>query len=237
MSGVTHPKQTGLFIVLEGGEGSGKTTQAKLIAERLRAAPIDREVVLTAEPGSTPLGERIREMVLSSHAGPMDPHAETALYLADRADHVSRVIRPALDRGAIVICDRYTDSTIVYQGCGRQLGAANLEQMCRWATQSTEPDLVLVLDIDPAEGLARAADRSTPDRFEQENIDFHTRVRQGYVDRVAANVIRRTTDPAWPHTAPLYVLIDAFYDVETVAHQIGKYVNTLVAASAAKALR
>jgi len=171
-------------------------------------------------------------MVLSAHTGPMDPYAETALYLADRADHVSRVIRPALERGAIVICDRFADSTIVYQGYARRLGETRVEEMSRWAARGLVPDLVFVLDLDPVEGLARAAGRSAPDRFEQEKVAFHERVRQGYLNRVANNIRLRATDAAWNTTSPLYVLVDADHDVETIASQVRHYVGTLVSATA-----
>jgi dTMP kinase len=163
------------FIVLEGGEGSGKSTQAELLATRLRGE--GRDVVLTYEPGDTKLGAQIRGMLLHVD-DPIDAHTELLLMLADRAEHVATVIRPALERGAIVVCDRYWPSTLAYQGVGRGLGVDIVEQLNRAATQGLEPDAIVVLDVTDELATERRAHAS--DRFERESGEFHHRVREAY---------------------------------------------------------
>lgn len=168
----------GMFIVFEGGEGAGKTTQAQRLAERLIRA--DRQVVQTQEPGGTPLGRRIRHLLLDPEAPVIPPMAEFLLYAADRAAHVEQVIRPALDEGKVVISDRYVDSSVAYQGGGRGLQQVLL--VSEVATGFLQPDLVVVLDIDPAVGLARSG---RTDRMEREQLDFHQRVRSAFLARAA----------------------------------------------------
>lgn len=195
--GSAAPGRPGLFLAFEGGEGSGKTTQARLIAIWLRDQGYD--VVTTHEPGATKLGMRLRALLLdTSHAG-MSPHCEALLYAADRAEHVAKVIDPALARGAVVIADRYTDSSLAYQGAGRGLPAADITRLNSWATDGREPDLTILLDLDPEHGLSRRA--RSADRLEAEPIDFHRRVRAGFLTLARAKpdhylVIDATAPPA-----------------------------------------
>ncbi len=171
------PGHTGLFLAFEGGEGSGKTTQARLIAIWLREQGYD--VVTTHEPGATKIGMRLRALLLdTAHAG-MSPHCEALLYAADRAEHVAKVIDPALERGAVVITDRYIDSSLAYQGAGRGLRTGDIALLNSWATEGREPDLTVLLDMDPLEGLSRRA--RSADRLEAEPLDFHRRVRAGFL--------------------------------------------------------
>jgi dTMP kinase len=166
----------GRLIAFEGGEGSGKTTQARLIAIWLRELGYD--VVTTHEPGATKIGMRLRALLLdTSHTG-MSPHAEALMYAADRAEHVASVIAPALARGAIVITDRYVDSSLAYQGAGRDLPVDEIARFNRWATGGRMPDLTILLDMDPMAGLSRRA--RSADRLEAEPADFHLRVRAGF---------------------------------------------------------
>ena len=169
----------GAFITFEGGEGSGKSTQIVLLAERLRAA--GAEVVVTCEPGGTPVGDRVRALVLDvSHAG-MASRTELLLYEASRAELVSAVIGPALERGAVVLCDRFADSSTAYQAYGRGIPLAEVLTLNMLATGGVSPDLTLLLDLEPAEGLARAAGASAADRLESEDLGFHERVRAGFL--------------------------------------------------------
>ena len=166
----------GLLIAFEGGEGSGKTTQARLVAIWLRELGYD--VVTTHEPGATKIGMRLRALLLdTAHTG-MSPHAEALMYAADRAEHVASVIAPALARGAIVITDRYVDSSLAYQGAGRDLPVDEIARLNRWATGGRTPDLTILLDMDPMAGLSRRA--RSADRLEAEPADFHLRVRAGF---------------------------------------------------------
>jgi dTMP kinase len=168
---------SGLFIAFEGGEGAGKTTQARLVAIWLREQGYD--VVTTHEPGATKIGMRLRALLLdTAHTG-MSPHCEALLYAADRAEHVAKVIDPALDRGAVVITDRYIDSSLAYQGAGRGQSIADIRSLNSWATDGREPDLTILLDMDPLEGLSRRA--RSADRLEAEPLDFHRRVRAGFL--------------------------------------------------------
>jgi dTMP kinase len=175
--GVAPRGPAGLFVAFEGGEGVGKTTQARLIAIWLREQGYD--VVTTHEPGATKLGMRLRALLLdTAHAG-MSPHAEALLYAADRAEHVAKVIDPALERGAVVLTDRYIDSSLAYQGAGRGLMTSEIARLNSWATEGREPDLTVLLDMDPEQGLSRRA--RSADRLEAEPIDFHRRVRAGFL--------------------------------------------------------
>ena len=170
------PPPPGLLIAFEGGEGSGKTTQARLISIWLRG--LGYEVVTTHEPGATKIGMRLRALLLdTAHTG-MSPHAEALMYAADRAEHVASVIAPALDRGAIVITDRYVDSSLAYQGAGRNLPVEDIARFNWWATGGRIPDLTILLDMDPMAGLQRRT--RSADRLEAEPADFHQRVRAGF---------------------------------------------------------
>ncbi|MFC7329227.1 dTMP kinase [Marinactinospora rubrisoli] len=168
----------GTFIVLEGGEGAGKSTQVRQLAIWLREEGFD--VVTTREPGATKLGMRLRALLLDREHTGMSSRAEALLYAADRAEHVSSVIRPALLRGAIVISDRYVDSTLAYQGAGRELDQADIEPINTWATGELVPDLTVLLDLPPDEGINRLG--RPADRLESEPLEFHARVRQGFRD-------------------------------------------------------
>ena len=167
------PSYAGTFVVLEGGEGAGKSTQLQLLATWLAAA--GHEVVVTREPGATPTGARIRALLLDPATGDLAPRAEALLYAADRAQHVATVLRPALERGAVVLSDRYVDSSLAYQGAGRELRVDDVAKLSTWATEGLRPNLTLLLDIDPEIGLTRAG--GTPDRIEAESLEFHRRVR------------------------------------------------------------
>jgi dTMP kinase len=169
------------FIVLEGGEGSGKSTQAERLTAWLRAQ--GREVVATYEPGDTKFGAQLRDVLLHGDA-PLDSRTELLLMLADRAQHVVEVIRPALERGAIVVCDRFSPSTLAYQGVGRGLGVDDVERMCAYATAGVEPDVVLVLDV--PDDVAEARIVRHRDRVERAGRDFHARVRAAYRDLAPA---------------------------------------------------
>jgi dTMP kinase len=172
-----------IFISFEGPEGSGKTTQAN----RLKKALKDRkeEVILTREPGGTPIGDAVREILLNPDYDDMTALTELFLYEASRSQHVSGVIEPALDNGKIVISDRFTDASLIYQGIARQVGLETVKSLNNLATHSVTPDLTVILDVEPGDGLDRARETSDNytkdgDRIEQESSDFHRRVREGY---------------------------------------------------------
>ncbi len=173
----------GVFLTFEGGEGTGKSTQARLLAERLSEA--GWPVTLTREPGATPLGTDLRRVLLTPSEDPPCPRAELLLYAADRAEHVEKVIRPALGAGRVVICDRFADATEAYQGWGRGLDLDAVRALNRLATDGVAPRRTVLLDLDPAEGVARSLRaKSGPGaeiRFEQEGRAFHDRVRRGYL--------------------------------------------------------
>jgi len=203
LNGHAPPAPHGLFIAFEGGEGSGKTTQARLIAIWLRE--IGYDVVTTHEPGATKVGMRLRALLLdTAHTG-MSPHAEALMYAADRAEHVASVIQPALDRGAIVISDRYVDSSLAYQGNGRGLSRADIAQLNRWATGGRMPDLTILLDMPPEAGLGRRA--RSADRLEAEPPEFHRRVRAGFLELARADPSR-------------YLVLDATRSVAEVSSEI-----------------
>jgi dTMP kinase len=194
---------SGLFLAFEGGEGTGKTTQARLISIWLREQGFD--VVMTHEPGATKVGMRLRALLLdTAHAG-MSPHAEALMYAADRAEHVASVIEPALARGSVVITDRYTDSSLAYQGTGRGLRGSDIAQLNSWATGGRVPDLTIVLDMPPEAGLGRRT--RSADRLEAEPVEFHRRVRAGFLALVRAEPSR-------------YLVVDATQPVELISQQI-----------------
>src|SRR3954471_6686213 len=175
----------GKFITFEGGEGAGKSTQVGALAKRLEALGL--RVVVSREPGGSPGAEAIRHVLLSGAAKPLGPHAEAILFAAARADHLRETIRPALERGAWVISDRFADSTRVYQGALGNVDARLIARLERLAIGDTLPDLTIVLDLPPEVGLARAAMRRgqiSPDRFEQETLEFHTKLREAYRELV-----------------------------------------------------
>jgi dTMP kinase len=187
-----------LFVTFEGIEGSGKSTHLRLLAAALRAA--GHGVVETREPGGTSLGRSLRDLLLRPSATPPEPLAELLLYCADRAQHAAEVIRPALAAGRVVLCDRFSDSTIAYQGYGRGLDLATVRALDAEARRDLEPDLTFLLDCPPATGLARAHARSgAGDRFEQEALAFHEAVRGGFHALAAATPGRYrlvdTTEP------------------------------------------
>ena len=192
----------GYFVAFEGGEGAGKSTQERLLAETLVAAGHD--VVRTREPGGTPAAEAMRHVVLSPEFAGLDDRAEALLYAAARGEHVARVVRPALSRGAVVVCDRYLDSSVAYQGYGRGLGPDRIRDLSLWATGGLLPDLSVLLDVDPRQGLARFEQR---DRLEAEPVEFHDRVRAGFREVAAANPDR-------------YLVLDAGLPVREIADRI-----------------
>lgn len=172
------PDGPGFFLSFEGGDGAGKSTQLHLLARWLRDT-LGREVVTTREPGGTTLGVELRNAVL--HGEDVDPRTEALLYATDRAHHVHTVIRPALERGAVVLTDRYLDSSVAYQAGGRELSAAEVEDLSLWATGGLRPHLTVLLDLDPDIGRGRLT--GAPDRLERAGDDFHSRTRQAYLER------------------------------------------------------
>lgn len=167
----------GVFIVFEGGDGVGKTTQVDLLCAWL--ADAGHQVVKTFEPGDSPVGAMIRRIVLDPATGEMSPRAEALLYAADKAQHIFSVVRPALQRGAVVVCDRYVDSMLAYQGAGRVLQLGDLERIARWATEDLRPDLTVVLDAELRDGLHA---KSNKDRLESAGDGFHERTRRFFLE-------------------------------------------------------
>jgi len=190
----------GAFISLEGLEGTGKSTNLAFVAEQLRAA--GKAVRVTREPGGSPLAEAIRELLLDTEYTGMPPEAELQLMFAARADHLQRVIYPALEAGEWVLTDRFTDASYAYQGAGRGLDCDRIAWLEQWVQQGRQPDLTLMLDIEPALGLQRASQTGAPDRFEQESLDFFNRVRGEYHNRAEAEPGRcRLIDAGQPLAA------------------------------------
>jgi len=194
------PSPRGRFIVLEGGDGVGKSTQRALLGQWLEERGY--EVVLTREPGGTELGDLVRSALL--HGGHVDARTEALLFATDRAHHVHTVVRPALERGAMVVSDRYLDSSAAYQGAARELGMDEVRDLSLWATNHLLPDLTIVLDLDPEVAVARR--EGAPDRLERESLDFHRRVRAGFLLLAAADparylVLDATRDPRELHAA------------------------------------
>ena len=198
---------SGLFITLEGPEGAGKSTNRDYLAERLREQSID--VLLTREPGGTPLAERIRELLLTPSSEAMAADTELLLVFAARAQHLAEVIRPALARGSVVLCDRFTDATYAYQGGGRGLSTARIEQLESFVQGSLRPDLTLVFDLPIEVGLARAAARGRLDRFEQEGRSFFDAVRKTYLERAALAPQRYRILDAGQSLAAVQAALDA----------------------------
>jgi dTMP kinase len=174
----------GLFITLEGGDGSGKSTQIAYLREWCEAR--GREVIQSFEPGGTEFGKEIREIVLHSR-GHITPRSEALLYAADRAHNIATVVRPAIERGAVVLQDRYLDSSVAYQGAGRVLDASEIRDLSLWATEGLKPHVTILLDLDPEVSRDRLTAENKPfDRLESEALDFHIRVRQSYLEIAAA---------------------------------------------------
>ena len=202
----------GLFVCFEGGEGAGKSTQSLLLREWL----VERghTVLLTFEPGDTEVGKELRRIVLDPATGELSSRTEALLYAADKAEHVDHVVLPALARGEVVITDRYVDSTLAYQGAGRTLDVAEVESVARWATGDLRPHLTVVLDLAPEAGFDRFTGR---DRIEGQSLEFHQRVRQGFLDLAAA-------DPGH------YVVLDARAPVDAIATAIQERLAPLLEA-------
>ncbi|MGW6259450.1 dTMP kinase, partial [Streptomyces sp. NPDC055085] len=193
------PTTNGFFIALEGGDGAGKSTQAQALADWIRGK--GHEVVVTREPGATPVGKRLRSILLDVSSAGLSHRAEALLYAADRAEHVDTVVRPALERGAVVISDRYIDSSVAYQGAGRDLSPTEIARINRWATAGLVPHLTVLLDVSPE--AARERFTEAPDRLESEPLEFHTRVRSGFLTLAAADPGR-------------YLVVDAAQEPEAV---------------------
>jgi dTMP kinase len=198
----------GRFITLEGSEGSGKSTNLAYIHQKLLTNGID--VVLTREPGGTPLAERIRELLLDHRQAAMSSDTELLLMFAARAQHLQELILPSLEAGKWVLCDRFTDATYAYQGAGRGISEERIAVLEQWVQGALRPDLTFFLDLPVAQGLARAGERSAPDRFEREQIDFFERVRQGYLRRAEREPQR-------------YRVVDASMPLDAVQQQLEHY--------------
>ncbi|MGH3442086.1 MAG: dTMP kinase [Nitriliruptorales bacterium] len=200
----------GVLVSFEGGEGAGKSTQIRLLRDALTDSGHD--VLVTREPGGTPLGERVRDLLLDP-ATTVDPRAEALLYAAARAQHAQEVIRPALEKGMVVLTDRYIDSSVAYQGIARDLGESEVEELNRWGTGGLLPDLVVLLDIEADEGLRRASE--VPDRLEAEGLAFHDRVNAAFRQRAADEPFR-------------FVVLDASRPVPEVHEQVAEAVFELL---------
>ncbi|HEY5230528.1 MAG TPA: dTMP kinase [Galbitalea sp.] len=204
---------TGLFLTFEGGDGSGKSTQSALLAEWLEQQ--GHTVLLTREPGGTELGDEIRDIVLHRR-GHIAPRAEALLYAADRAHHIATKVRPALERGDIVLQDRYLDSSVAYQGAGRILVPDEVRKLSLWAAEDLLPDLTVLLDLDETVGQDRLKARTKYDRLEDEEQAFHARVRAAYLDLAAAEPDR-------------FLVLDATDSVESLASATRDRVRVLLA--------
>jgi dTMP kinase len=207
-----QPSYPGTFIAFEGGEGAGKSTQVEALGLHLASAGGSREVVLTREPGGTPAAEAIREVVLHPRYAGLDARAEALLFAAARGEHVRAVIMPALQRGAVVVCDRYLDSSVAYQGIARRLGRDLIEGFSLWAAGGLVPDLTVVLDVDETTGLDRVG---PPDRLESESIEFHRLVRRAFLGLAARAPLR-------------YLVLDSAQDRAAIAAQVAARVDALL---------
>lgn len=214
---VPTPAASGFFIALEGGDGAGKSTQAEALAEWIRGK--GHEVVLTREPGATPVGKRLRSILLDVSSAGLSHRAEALLYAADRAEHVDTVVRPALERGAVVISDRYIDSSVAYQGAGRDLSPTEIARINRWATNGLVPHLTVLLDVLPE--AARERFTEAPDRLESEPAEFHARVRSGFLALAAADPGR-------------YLVVDAGQEPEAVTTVVRRRLDQVLPLSEAE---
>ncbi|MGB5337689.1 MAG: dTMP kinase [Gammaproteobacteria bacterium] len=201
----------GRFITIEGIEGVGKTTNIDFIQQLLGAA--GKDVLLTREPGGTMVGEAIRKLLLDPAYTGMDSNCELQLMFAARAEHLAKVIWPALESGHWVLCDRFTDATYAYQGAGRGIDMAKIARLEEWIQGDFRPDLTLLLDVPVEIGLARAGNRNAPDRFEQEQVDFFARIRQCYLDMARKESGR-------------YRVIDASQPLDQVQQQLAEVLRT-----------
>ena len=203
---------TGLFITLEGGDGSGKSTQLGLLVQWLEEN--GQTVVVSREPGGTELGEELREIVLHRR-GEISPRSEALIYAADRAHHIATKVRPALERGDIVVQDRYIDSSLAYQGAGRVLDVAEVRGVSLWATEGLMPDVTILLDLDGSTGRQRLGERTKFDRLEAEEDDFHARVRAAYLTLAAEEPDR-------------FLVIDAREPIDLIAEIIQQRIQPLL---------
>ncbi|GAA3291172.1 dTMP kinase [Arthrobacter citreus] len=204
----------GLFIAFEGGDGAGKSTQAEKLTAALETA--GRTVVRTREPGGTPVGEQLRSLVLEHGNGEIDARTEALIFAASRAAHVAQVIRPAVERGDVVVCDRFIDSSVAYQGSGRSLGTEEVRQLNIWATEGLSPDLTVLLDVEPEQGRQRrTANEAVEDRLESEPDSFHLRIRRAFLEQAR-------NDPA------RYLVLDAGRPVDELAETIVARVKELL---------
>jgi len=206
----TSTTTPGLFVVFEGGDGVGKSTQVVELVSRLRNRRI--EPVVTRQPGGTPIGEKLRELLLDPGHPELTARTEALVYAADKAQHVEEVILPALAHGKVVVCDRYVDSMIAYQGAGRVLDLTEVEQVARWATGGLRPDLTVLLDIDPAEAVANIRQQ---DRLEAAGLDFHRRAREHFL-RLAGEDPER------------YLVLGARESRENIAEKVAEKVLALL---------
>ncbi|MGW0082022.1 dTMP kinase [Streptomyces sp. NPDC003393] len=214
---LTAPAESGFFIALEGGDGAGKSTQAEALADWIRSK--GHEVVVTREPGATPVGKRLRSILLDVSSAGLSHRAEALLYAADRAEHVDTVVRPALERGAVVISDRYIDSSVAYQGAGRDLSPTEIARINRWATNGLVPHLTVLLDVSP--DVARERFTEAPDRLESEPAEFHARVRSGFLTLAAADPGR-------------YLVVDAGQEPEAVTTVVRHHLDQMLPLSEAE---
>ncbi|MFC8041425.1 dTMP kinase [Paenarthrobacter sp. NPDC057355] len=207
-------QSTGLFIAFEGGDGAGKSTQAARLSDALESKGIS--VLRTREPGGTPIGEKLRSLVLDHGHGTIDARTEALMFAAARAAHAHQVIRPALANGTVVITDRYIDSSVAYQGAGRGLGADGVLSLNEWATEGLHPHLTVLLDVDPADGRQRrTAGDAAEDRLESEPDEFHSAIRHAFLDLAGA--------------APSsYLVLPAGDDIEALAARILERVESLL---------
>lgn len=203
------PEPGGLFVVFEGGDRVGKSTQVAALAAALAASGIEH--VVTHEPGDTEVGRHIRALLLDP-ANSLDDRCEALLYAADKAQHVHEVVEPALRAGKVVVCDRYVDSMLAYQGAGRDLGGEDLESIARWATRGRRPDLTVLLDTPPQGAVERAADK---DRIEAAGLGFHVRVREGFRDLA-------------DHDPERYLVLVAFEGIAKIAAEVRQAVERLL---------
>ncbi|MCC3292336.1 dTMP kinase [Arthrobacter sp. zg-Y1110] len=214
MSNSNPPETRGLFIAMEGGDGAGKSTQAQRLAAALQET--GRTVLRTREPGGTPVGEQLRALVLEHGNGEIDARTEALIFAASRAAHVQQVIEPALAAGTVVVCDRYVDSSIAYQGAGRQLGTDAVRTLNHWATGGLEPDLTVLLDVDPERGRdRRTAGDAAEDRLESEPDAFHLQIRLAFLEAAQAAPGR-------------YLVLDAGRPMDELAETILRRVEKLL---------
>ena len=206
----------GVFITVEGSEGAGKSTNLEFIQQQLQSA--NKNVIMTREPGGTELGEAIRALLLGHKHDNMSDDCELLLMFAARAQHLEHVIKPALDDGKWVLCDRFTDATYAYQGGGRGIPAERIEALENWTQRDLRPDLTLFLDLPVAVGMKRAGDRSAPDRFEKQQLDFFERVRACYLERAHSDQKR-------------YRIINAEQSLEMVQQDISDIITQFISAN------